>query len=147
VTALRVLLVLGSTLPSCAATSGREWLESPIDARDGSSNARADVTQAVLPSESRPRLRQTVTLGESYDIASEPSVAAVGGPVVQVNVHTQVNVNNPVGYGYAYGYGSPYGYPAGGYATTNRVTPRAAAAPKVGADFPAPPSYGPRALR
>jgi hypothetical protein len=141
-------------LSGCATTSGREWLDSPIDVATPVPEAAA-IVEAPAPTEARPRLRQTITLGESYAVSAGPSAAPVGNPAVQVNVHTQVPVfiNNPAGYGYGgYGYG-PYGYDRGassyrpgswggpGRATTH------GAAQKVGADFPAPPDYGPRALK
>jgi hypothetical protein len=85
-------------------------------------------------SEARPRLRHTITLGESY-ASTEPrsATSATTGPNVNVNVATYVpvTVNN--------------------YAVGVLDTPRAAPAapstpsttPATGGDFPAPPSYGP----
>lgn len=129
--------------------SGREWLEAPIEPRTPSASAGGDFAVGDAAVEARPRLRHTVTLGESY-VSAPQQVAASAGPAVQVNVTNQVVVNHPAGYGYGYGYlPSGYGY-AGGYGS------RAAGAPlratpsmpqKVGGDFPAPPDYGPRALR
>jgi hypothetical protein len=149
VTPLRVLLLLGLSLPGCATTSGREWLDAPIEPRAALSASHADFTPPEPPPESRPRLRQTVTLGESYEVKSSPSRAVASGPAVQVNVHNHIPVvvNNPIGYGYGYGYGyGAYGYGAGGGRAPTRATTRSVDT-KVGADFPPVPDYGPRALR
>lgn len=111
---------------------------------------RAELRAEVLetppsPSESRPRLSHTVTLGETY-VTEATRAAPHGGPAVQVNVHTQVPVviNNYSGYGYG-GYGYGYGSVAPSRATPARAT--SGAPTKVGGDFPAPPDYGPRALK
>jgi hypothetical protein len=148
-----LLLWLGVGLSSCATTSGREWLEAPIEPR---AVAAQDATAVLVTDdnvESRPRLRRTVTLGESYVAAPDPA-APVVGPAVQVNVTNNIPivVNHPIGYGYSYGYGyaSGYGY---GYARSHaasvgapvRATP--SMPQQVGGDFPPPPDYGPRALR
>jgi len=137
-------MALGLILSSCASTSGRAWLDSPVEQR---AEAWTASTPPPEPSEApRPRLSHTVTLGESY--AAEP---VYGDPVapapVQVNVSTPVIINNYGGYGagYGYGYASPYAYSSGRVGAPARATH--SAAPKVGADFPAPPDYGPRALR
>jgi hypothetical protein len=143
---LRALMALGLALSSCASTSGHAWLDSPVEQR-----AEAWAVSAPLPQaaeESRPRLSHTVTLGESY--AAEPVYGNPVGPApVQINVNTPVIINNyggyGVGYSYGYGYGSPYGYSSGRVDAPARAS--RGAAPKVGADFPAPPDYGPRALR
>ncbi len=142
-------MALSVALSGCALTSGREWLNSPLEARSEAVEVNLMQTEAVA--ESRPRLSHTVTLGESYEIEAGP-YAPEGGPAVQVNVHTEVPViiNNMGGYGYGYGgygYGSAYpsAYSARSVAAPARTT--RSAAPKVGADFPAPPDYGPRALK
>jgi hypothetical protein len=145
-TRLRALLVLSLALTGCASTSGHEWLNSPVDQQ--TRQAPTSAPPAETAAEYRPRLSHTVTLGESYEVATEPGLASDrGAPTVQVNVSTPVIVNNLGGYGYgsAYGYGrsSSYNYGAVGAARGARSAP----APKVGADFPAPPDYGPRALR
>lgn len=149
--AWRFVLLLGLGLPSCATTSGREWLEAPIEPRAPSTQSEGAFTVADESLEARPRLRQTVTLGESY--APPPQAAvAVAGPAVQVNVNNTQIVNHPIGYGgygYGYGYGAGYGY-ARGYGASVVGTPVRAAPSmptKVGGDFPPPPDYGPRALR
>jgi hypothetical protein len=99
-------------------------------------------------------LSHSVTLGESYADSRGTYAAPVGDPApVQVNVHTQVPVivNNYGGYGaYGYGYGG-YGY-AGGYGVSVRAAGSSGRTThttdaKVGADFPAVPDYGPRAMK
>jgi hypothetical protein len=95
-------------------------------------------------------LSHTVTLGESYAVGAEPGapVGAGSGTTVQVNV--PVTINNMGGYGYGYGsYGYGYGYPYAGGGRVGAAPARTtrSAAPQVGADFPAPPDYGPRALK
>jgi hypothetical protein len=135
-------MTLGVALSGCASTSGYAWLDSPVEQRAEAWAVSAPPPQA--PDESRPRLSHSVTLGESY--AAAPVYGEPVGPApVQVNVSTPVIINNYGGYGVGYGYGSPYAYDRGRASAPARATPRAA--PKVGADFPAPPDYGPRALR
>ncbi|RYZ09859.1 MAG: hypothetical protein EOO73_02975 [Myxococcales bacterium] len=142
---LRALAVLPLLLSGCAATSGREWLNSPIEERAHPS--AVDVMKTELPADSRPRLSHTVTLGESY-AALPPRSSGTGASAapVQVNVQTQVPVvvNN---YGGGYGYGYGYGYGAGYVAPARASRSNAAASQKVGADFPAVPDYGPPAMR
>ena len=133
--------MLSLVLASCA-TSGREWVDSPIEAQQASAVSATGPMEA--PSEARPRLNHTVTLGESY--ATYPVAARPAAPGVQVNVTTPVVINNHYGgYGYGYGYAVPYNSGAAVVAPTPRVSQPASQ--KVGADFPAPPDYGPRALR
>jgi hypothetical protein len=144
-TKLGAPLLIGLACAGCATTSGNAWLSSPLEQQAELSH---EVSIAAEPSaEARPRLSHTVTLGETY--VSPPSPAAPSGvPAVQVNVQTQVPivVNNYGGYGYGYAYGG-YGY--GANATTRSTSARTSsgAPTKVGGDFPAPPDYGPRALR
>jgi hypothetical protein len=151
--ARRALLVCVVSLPSCAATSGRAWLEAPLDPQAASSAAMAtDWAAHEEPTEARPRLRHTVTLGESYEVAG--AARPVGSPQLQVNITNQI-INHPNGYaGYGYGYAG-YGFGYAGYARSGtnwrgsgapvRATP--SVPQKVGGDFPAPPDYGPRAFR
>jgi hypothetical protein len=140
------LLLLGLALSGCASASGQDWLSSPLDAQAELAPGSVETTAAVA--DSRPRLAHTVTLGESYEsVAVSPGAA--GPASVQVNVNTQVPViiNNWGGYG-GYGYGA-YGY--GSYGARSVSTPvrttTSSTATKVGSDFPAPPDYGPRALK
>jgi len=146
------LLLLCLALPGCATTSGRDWLDAPLEPH-ATVSAQTSVAPTVVeePSEARPRLRHTVTLGESFEPPPEAPMVAAGGPSVQVNVSTPVYVSTPAyGYGYGYGYGySSRGaaYGDGGRVSNAPVRATPSAPTKVGGDFPAPPDYGPRALR
>ncbi|HXK18328.1 MAG TPA: hypothetical protein VNG33_11025 [Polyangiaceae bacterium] len=142
---LRAVLALSLALSGCASTSGHEWLNSPLDQQAQASAVSA--SQMDVAPDARPRLSHTVTLGESYTAEAHPA-AQYAAPPVQVNVNTQV-INNMGGYGYSYGYGygaSAYGYGSRATLAPVRTTTRSTES-KVGADFPAPPDYGPRALR
>lgn len=135
------LIALSSAL-GCASTSGRDWLNTPLDAA-AAGTTPAEVQPSVAASvEARPRLQHTITLGESYAVASNTGsgVPAAAGAGTQVNVHTYVPVtlNN-------YGYGG-LGYV---YANDGDDRPPSPARPsqpshlRPGQDFPSPPSYGP----
>lgn len=136
------LIALSTTL-GCAATSGREWLNTPIDA--ASPSGISEATPLIDSPEARPRLRETVTLGESYALATGdaygPAPAAAAG--VQVNVSTYVPVTN--------NYYGGYGYAGLGYVYANDpVRDRPAAGHssqppplQPGQNFAPPPSYGP----
>lgn len=135
-------------LSGCASTSGRAWIDSPIEER--AAPATLEVAQAEPVPDARPRLNRTVTLGETYASAPTAPAGAPGASGVQVNVTTQVpvTIHNGGGYGY-YGYG--YGYPV-----SRSVAPSSAAvrgtssggAPQtVGGNWPAIPDYGPKAMR
>ena len=140
---LRALLLISLACAGCATTSGHDWLSSPIEPRPELAAQVSEVPPAEI--EPRPRLSHSITLGESYTNDAVPA-ASSGSPTVQVNVHTQVPIviNNYGGYGYWYG-GYGYGRAATPHATATRAT--SAAPTKVGGDFPAPPDYGPRALK
>lgn len=134
-------------MSGCASTSGHEWLNSPVD-QTAQAWAASAAPETELAQDSRPRLNHTVTLGESYEVEAR-AAAPAGAPPVQVNVNTQV-INNVGGYGYGYGYYSPsYGAPYFSTARASAVPVRSARSTesKVGADFPAPRDYGPRAMR
>lgn len=132
--------MLSLALASCA-TSGREWVDSPIEVQQASAVSEAGPMDA--PSEARPRLSHIVTLGESY--STYPVATRPAAPGVQVNVTTPVVINNHYGgYGYGYSYAVPYNSGAA-VLTPPRVSQPASQ--KVGADFPVIPDYGPRALR
>lgn len=142
--ALRALALFGIVLSGCATTSGRDWLNSPIEERAQPSTV--EVAGAEAPPDARPRLNHTVTLGESYAVAPQrTSAAPSGGSSVHVNVQTPVVVNN-YGGGYGYGYSYGYGSRVGSFAPV-RATRSAAPSQKVGADFPPVPDYGPPAMR
>jgi hypothetical protein len=133
--------VLSLALAGCAS-SGREWVDSPLEVQQASALPATGPMEA--PSDARPRLDHTVTLGESY--ATYPAAAHPVAPGVQVNVTTPVVINNHYG-GYGYGYGYTVPYTRGGAVVTTAPRVAQPASQKVGADFPAPPDYGPRALR
>jgi len=135
-------MVLCLALSSCAATGGRDWLNSPIDER--AEPVTTGAIQLEIVASARPRLSHTVTLGESYYVSEGTAVAPGAAPAVQVNVSTPVVVNNYGGYGYGYGF-YPSTFGARSVAAPVRATYSAAV--KVGSDFPAPPDYGPRALK
>lgn len=146
---LRVIVGFAACLGGCARTSGREWLSAPIEER--ATPTFTEVGNASEATDSRPRLRHTVTLGETYGAppATPTASNAPNGATVHVNVQTQVpvTVNHYGGYGYGgYGYGYGAGYPAGSF-TSGRAARSAAASQKVGADFPPIVSYGPRAMK
>lgn len=145
--ALRAAALGCLALSGCAATSNSEWLSTPVDASSPSLASASATDNDELTAEARPRLSHTVTLGESYaDSPSAYAAPAGDSRPVQVNVHTQVPVivNNYGGFG-AYGYyGAGYGSPARASVTTHGVRGTES---KVGADFPAPPDYGPRAMK
>jgi hypothetical protein len=148
-----LLSVIGGSaaLSGCATTSGSDWLNSPIDAQAQPMSEASTLSSEPAP-EARPRLNHSITLGESYADSRGTYAGPVGDSVpVQVNVHTQVPVivNNYGGYG-GYGYGA-YGYTSG-YGVSVRASGSSGRAThttdtKVGADFPAVPDYGPRAMK
>lgn len=144
---LRALLLVSLACGGCATTSGHDWLSSPIEPRTELAAQVSEVSE-VPPAEiePRPRLSHSITLGESYASEAAPAASSSSSPPVQVNVHTQVPIviNNYGGYGYGYG-GYGYGRAATLHAAPTRST--SAAPTKVGGDFPAPPDYGPRALK
>ncbi len=137
------MLLLGLAQAGCAATSGQEWLNAPVEQPTALLPPGVETTEAAT--EAPQRLSHTVTLGESYAAYPVPAARATGSPAVQVNV--PVVINNYAGYGSAYGY-VPYGY--GSYGARSVVAPvraTSSASQKVGADFPAVPDYGPRAMK
>ena len=145
---LRALLALSLAVLGCASTSGQEWLNSAVEERSEPRQVSGVETDAAA--EPRPRLSHTVTLGESYATAAESGAPIDAGSGATVQVNVPITINNMGGYGYGYGYGYGDGYPyAGGGRVVGAAPARTtrSAAPKVGADFPAPPDYGPRALK
>jgi hypothetical protein len=145
-------LLVSASLFGCASTSGRDWLNSPIDERPPP--AALEVAAVQGESEARPRLSHTITLGQTYaDPATPaPGPAAPGVPAVQVNV--PVTIHNYVGYGSAgYGYAAygSYGYgtaraSAGAVQSAGRSSGTGGSQP-VGGNWPAVPDYGPKAMR
>jgi hypothetical protein len=137
-------------------------------AREPSTDATFSMTPPPTqyePPPARPRLSQTITLGEqNYEPVAPPATHAPNNGV-NVTVNNNVVVNQPPvygGYGYGYGYG---GFGSRGASDGNRgvgagVTPwrasgwegaqRTAApgqTPGVGGNWSPPPSYGPKAMR
>jgi len=143
--------LLGSLLlvSGCASTSGRAWIDAPIEER--TAPASLEVAHADPVPEARPRLNHTVTLGESYVSVPSSAAGSPGAPGVQVNVTTQVpvTIHNGGGYGY-YGYG--YGYPVGrsvapSSGAVRSISTSQGAPQTVGGNWPAIPDYGPKAMR
>lgn len=104
----------------------------------------------------RPRLSQTVTLGQTGYSEMPPPAAEATAPGVVVNNNVTVVNQPPVVWGGYYGYG--YGYGGGGYGGyAPREAPRASTpstpsapaqyTPPVGGDWHSPPSYGPAPMR
>ena len=126
-------LLVMLTQVGCAATSGQDWLNTPIEEQTAASATDVNVP-APSESESRPRLRRAITLGESYaGSVATAERSAPGAASVQVNVSTYVpvTVNN-----YGGGYTSDYSVVAPSRASTGTTL-------QPGQDFPSPPSYGP----
>jgi len=154
----------------CGCAAERPEPASPAD-------ARAEISLPPAPSEAeppraRPRLSQTLTLGQGtpegvYGTPAAP--AAPSGPQVTVqNDITIVNQAGPRGYGYGgYGYGYGYGNRAG-VGRTDPVRPgggggtgpwapsgwegaqRTAApgqTPGIGGNWSPAPSFGPRTMK
>jgi hypothetical protein len=132
-----VLLGLATAQVGCATTSGQDWLNSPVDPPASPVAKNELYVSADSAVQSRPRLRHTVTLGESYvsSISGAPAGANPSGDSLHVSVRTlvPVTVNNYTAYGWADRYDAP-----------RAVTPAPRSAPlQPGQDFPSPPSYGP----
>lgn len=148
---VRALLPALLLLSGCATTSGRAWIDSPIEER--TAPASVELAQLEPRPDARPRLSHTVTLGETYAaVPASASGGTPGAPGVQVNVTTQVpvTIHNGGGYGYYGGYG--YGYPVSRSVTPSggvvRSTAASGGAPQtVGGNWPAIPDYGPKAMR
>lgn len=149
-------VLLGSLLACVACgASGLDWVaEAHLEssARQQLSVAHAStvavpnsssIPASAEPSEARPRLSHTVTLGE-LDVATTQGDATQAGPApsVIVNNYNQVNVVTP-----AFGYGN-YGYsrgPAGfspGHVTPYRSS-TGAPSPLPGQSWPAVADHGP----
>ena len=140
---------------ACGAT-GLDWvgeahLESAsqqqlnvVHASTFGATTTGSIPAGAEPSESRPRLNRTVTLGE-VDVAatqSDTSRAGLPAPTVVVNNYNQVNVVTPAfGYGnYRYSRGSAGFSP--GYVAPYRPSP-SAPSPLPGQNWPAVADHGP----
>jgi len=152
-------MLLGSLVActACGAT-GLDWVgEAHLDAasqqRVNSAQSSSFIgaplppipaTAEQWPSESRPRLDHTVTLGEidATAVKSPGDVAGPPGPTVIVNNYNQVNVVGP-----AFGYGNyRYSRASGGF-SPGHVTPYrsepSGSSPLPGQSWPAVADYGP----
>src|SRR6478609_10482815 len=149
-----VLLGLLASCGGCGAT-GLDWvgeahLESASLQRvnaEHSSSVVAPTSVAIPataePSDSRPRLNHTVTLGEVDAAATQSAAAPSGqGPTVIVNNYNQVNVVTP-----SFGYGNAYALGTGRFSPAH-VTPHGAqtgaSSPLPGQSWPAVADHGPR---
>ena len=179
---MRSTLVIGSValalVTGCAATAGNERVVVAVDAPSTRTSGEVvELTEAVQPiapeaAPQRPRLAQTVTLGQGGSEAVYAGAAPQqaqgmtgGGPNVVVNNNITV-VGSPGVYGgYGYGYGGGYGGAgardygrgssstsrAGAYAPTGWEGAQRTAAPGrtpgVGGNWAPAPSYGPRTMK
>jgi hypothetical protein len=139
------VVVLGLSLIGCASTSGSDWVDSPVDAQ--SMPAALELASGEPAADVRPRLRHTVTLGHTYAGTPAAHTDTRGASIVpSVHVNVPVTVNNYAGYSYGYGVGyvtstSRATLPA------SRLSTRSSASQPVGADWPAVPDHGPKAMR
>ena len=129
-------------------------------------------TEAAAPSRPRPRLSQTITLGQGSEPQYTPAAPAVvhpaQGPNVVVNNNNNVVVQGTPGY---YGYGSYYNHGGYGRPTTfysndgrsggsrgtsqwgssgwegARRTAAPGQTPGIGGNWAPPPSYGPAQMK
>jgi hypothetical protein len=124
------LAVAAAASTGCASTlgsaSGQERVVVAVDApRASTSSEVVEVTEVVPPvapevAPARPRLTQTVTLGQGasepvYTAAGQPQQAnGMNGPNVVVNNNITVVGGQPAVYGGYGGYGYGYGYGYGG---------------------------------
>ncbi len=162
-------MVLPTTLAvGCMPTEGearwaRSSAELPRPARLDDSQLPREPPPALPPAEelaptSRPRLSQTLTLGTptaAYEDRGFPSGQApqtANQPTVVVNnyITQQQTAVGGMGMPYRYGYGQ--GYPLQGRdgvapRYTPTVTVPTQSMPRVGGDWPRPPSYGPAQMR
>jgi len=140
--ALELLPWLTLSTLGCGATAGQDWLAEPLPAAAVSmaqSGERRALETETTP-EARPRLRHTITLGESY-VASSTSYASApsGAASVQVNAYVPITFNNGYGYG-----GVGYVYAGDGqHRPPSHAQPSPPSQLQPGQNFPSPPSYGP----
>jgi hypothetical protein len=174
----RSLLVLGSTLLfGCAHTvegAHTTTIESappPSEREVVVVDTPAPIEPAVEAPRARPRLSQTVTLGQGqtesiYTVTPPAPSREGGGPNVTVN--NNITINQQPTYGYGYGYGG-YGYGAsasrgvrtdgfGSRGQTNqawapngwegaRRTAPPGVTPGVGGNWAPAPSFGPAPMK
>ncbi len=172
------LAALGLVLVGCAHTTETRESSAELVAAPGTREVvvidEPPPAQAEAP-RARPRLTQTITLGQSngeatYSAAPAPAAPGQGGSTnnVVVNNHVIVQQAPPVyyggyggygGYGYGYGYGSSGrgGHVrSGGSSSTMwgssgfegaRRTAAPGQTPAVGGNWAPPPSYGPAPMK
>jgi hypothetical protein len=179
---MRRLLALGSlslaAITGCAATAGQERVVVAVDAPAARTSSEVvEVTEVVQPlapeaALSRPRLAQTVTLGQGTDASytaapTQQGPGTNGGPNVVVNNNITVVGGQP-GYGgyggYGYGYGGYGGAAPRDYGRGSGSTSRAGAwapsgwegaqrtaapgrTPGVGGNWAPPANHGPRTMK
>ena len=179
---MRLTLVIGSVslalATGCAAAAGNERVVVAVEAPSTRTSSEAfEVTEVVKPivpevAPQRPRLAQTVTLGQGgpeavYSGAAPQQAQGMTGGSPNVVVHNNITVvGSPAVYGgYGYGYGG-YGGATGArdYGRGNASTSRAGAyaptgwegaqrtaapghTPGVGGNWAPAPSHGPRAMK
>lgn len=175
----RSLLVLGSTLLfGCAHAAHEVHTTTAVEAAPPPSERDVVVVDTPPPIEpapeaprARPRLSQTVTLGQGQTEAIYTPTPAVparegGGPNVTVNNNITIHQQPTYGYGYGYGYGG-YGYGAGrgvradgfgsqgqthqawapnGWEGARRTAPPGAT-PGIGGNWAPAPSFGPAQMK
>lgn len=169
------LVALGLVLVGCAHTT--ETRESSAELVAAPATREVVVIDEPPPAETeapraRPRLTQTITLGQSngeatYSAAPAPAAQGQGGNTnnVVVNNHVIVQQAPPVYYGGYGGYGYGYGtYGRGGHVRSGssstsstswgsngfegaRRTAAPGQTPAVGGNWAPAPSYGPAPMR
>jgi len=152
---LAAALFAAAALPACAGATGNDWVREPeagLHAGTGplapSSPGAFDVVARVATSPSpsaRPRLRRTVSLGETSAEAARTGSAAPDAAserlatVVVINQYFDVG---GAGFGSVLSVDGRTGRDFAGPAP-RRGAARAGSTPALGGDWPAPPSYGP----
>jgi len=158
--ALCVSAAASSLCTACGAT-GLDWVSEahsasasaqrvneapPFSVAPASATTAIPATAEQSPTDSRPRLNHTVTLGEIDAPPASAPADRSSGPALIVNNYNQVNVMTPTfGYG---GYGG-YGYsriPAGfspGHVTPYPTHSAASSGPLPGQNWPAIADHGP----
>lgn len=143
------LLAVG--LGGCTA-GGQAWVHDAADPGSRPEGSAQRERETSLPAESDGApitwRRKVITLGERTEVpdeaASAPAPSSPSISVVTTNYYS-------AGYGAGYGYGMGYGFWPGGGFRPDRPghgpdpcpEPPSSQTPRLGGDWPAPPSYGP----
>lgn len=154
---LSTLLVGG-----CATTAGNQWVKeapSAVWSSDRENPPALDVASEEPLTARRPRLREVMTLGESYAVELDAAPPHSGAPSEQrqevtVQVHNH-NYTYSAPYGFSYGAPGWYGSRTTGWGERSGFTPRSDAArtrdtaprersPRIGQDWPAIRDHGPK---